>query len=385
MRNATVRDRTIRVHVLIDSLGCGGAEVLIAELAAISREAGIAVSVGYLYERRSSPVAERLRAAGVEPMPVGARRMASMAALAGIRRQLRAVRPDIVHTHLSHADVLGGLAARSLRLPWVSTVHATSWNGTTRERAQAAVAFAVRRGCANRVIAVSRSARDAYLARSGISPERVVVVTNGISTAPPRDGNGRLREELGLGRRQRVVVLNAPLRREKGHARALTALSLLRDRDPSLRVLLLGDGPDRDEVLDRAAACAGMVSALGYRDDVMAILGIADVVLHTPETDALPNGLIEAAAAGVPVVATATGGIPEIVASGETGFLVAPGAPPAEISRTLTRLLQDGELRARMGAAAQRRFERRFSGDRWVARLRETYGAVLEEREGRCA
>jgi glycosyltransferase involved in cell wall biosynthesis len=377
--NGIARPDTIRVHALIDSLGCGGAEVLLAEVAEVAGGADIALSVGYLYERPRNPVAERLRAVGVQPMPVGARRMASIGSLAAVRRQLAVAQPDVLHTHLSHADVLGGLAARSLGMPWVSTVHAAAWDGTRRERARARIAFAARRRYARRVIAVSRSARDAYLAHSRIQPGRVVVVPNGISSSREPDAGRRIRMELGLKAGDGVVVVNAPLRREKGHARALAALSLLHEHNPSLRVLLLGDGPDADEILRQAGGCNGMVSALGYRDDVMSVLDAADAVLHTPETDALPNGLIEAAAAGVPVVATATGGIPEIVDAGRTGVLVPADAGPAEISHALGRLLADAELRSRLGAEARRHFERSFSPHRWAAELRAVYEAVLEE------
>ena len=354
--------------------------MLLAELAAVAAESGIDLSVGYLYGRRGAPLADRLRAAGARPVNAGAHRMASVGALIGVRRQIAATRPDVVHTHLLHADILGGLAARSLGVPWVSTAHAATWDGTTRERVRAGLAFALRRRYARRVIAVSNNARDAYLAHSGIDPERVVVLPNGISTSPSPGAGRRIRAELGLDPASRVVLISGPLRREKGHARALMALGQLRDQEPALRVLLLGDGPDTDEVLERARALDGTVSVLGYRDDVMAVLDAADAMLHTPETDALPNGLIEAAAAGVPVVATATGGIPEIVEAGKTGVLVPADAGPDEISQALASLLADVEARRSLGAEARQRFQRRFSPDRWAAGLRAIYEAVLNER-----
>jgi glycosyltransferase involved in cell wall biosynthesis len=111
----------------------------------------------------------------------------------------------------------------------------------------------------------------------------------------------------------------------------------------------------------------------------MAVLHAADAVLHTPVTDALPTGLIEAAAAGVPVVASAVGGIPEIVEHESTGLLVGPEADPEEVANALGRVLRDPELRSRLGVEARRRFEAKFSASHWAERLRRTYDAALAE------
>ncbi len=370
---------SIHVHAVIDSLTCGGAEVLLAELAEVAPAADLRLSVGFLDDLGGSPVAERLRRAGVEPELIGARSMLAPSSIRSVRRHLAGVQPDLVHTHLDYSDFLGGLAARSLGIPSVSTVHAMEWRGTPRERARAVLAFAARRACARRIIAVSLSARRAYLARSRVDPARVAVVANGVGGRRLR-GEGRVvRAELGLRPADRVVVMTAPLREEKGHRSAFAALEALRHRLPELRVLVLGEGPDRSEIERQAASLPGTVIVLGYRSDVMAVLDAADAVLHTPATDALPTGLIEAAAAAVPVVATAVGGIPEIVEHGSTGLLVTPQAAPAEIAAALGRVLCDSGLRSRLGSGARRRFEARFSARGWADRLREVYDATLAE------
>src|SRR5690606_29321217 len=125
----------------------------------------------------------------------------------------------------------------------------------------------------------------------------------------------------------------------------------------------------------------GLVVPLGFRDDVMALLDAADLVLHTPLTDALPTSLIEAAAAGVPVVGTATGGVPEIVRGGVSGLLAPAAAGPAELALLLERLCRDPGLRARLGAGARERFARRYEAGPWAARLRSVYEEVLADTE----
>jgi glycosyltransferase involved in cell wall biosynthesis len=381
----------VRVHAVISSLTCGGAEVLLAELAAVAGRAGINLSVGYLADVAGSPIAARLRTAGVDPMPVtdggGPGRLLRPAVLRAVRRQIARVRPDLVHTHLEHADLLGGVAARSLGTPWLSTVHASSWEGSARERAWSRLAAGARRG-ADRVIFVSEPARDAYLARLGRRSRarlerRIEVVPNGIGGQAETEARMRMRASLGLSPSERLVVLSAPLRLEKGHLRSFAALRALPDPAAGrTRAVVLGDGPDRETLQAAAAPLDGAVRWLGHREDVMRVLAAADVVLHTPDTDALPNGLIEAAAAGLPVVATSVGGIPEIVEDGRTGVLLPPEAEPRAIADALARVVGDAELRGRMGAAARRRFERRFAAEPWARRLRRIYEAVLEERSG---
>lgn len=374
---------SLRVHILIDSLACGGAEMLLADLACVAPEAGLRLSVSYLHDLDRSPAAQRLRRAGVEPDLVGVRRLLSPRSADRVVRHLADHGADVLHTHLGYADVLGGLASRRLGLPWVSTVHAMAWDRTPRERAQTGLAFAVRRLAAGRVIVVSESARRAYLARSSIDPSRVVVVRNGLAGRRVVGRGRSVRAELGIDPADSVVVLTAPLRREKGHGLAFAALGALGPRVPRLRVLVLGGGPDAGYVSGLAAALGSNVSMLGHRDDVMAVLDAADVVLHTPETDALPTTLIEAAAAGAPVVATAIGGIPEIVVHERTGLLLATDSRPGAVADALARVLGDSPLRTRLGAAARARFELRFAADRWARRLRSIYVELLTERGAR--
>lgn len=373
----------LHVHALVDSLAGGGAELLLAELGAVAEAAGIELSVGYLQERDGNPAAERLRAVGIEPTLVGIPGHLYPSAFRRVHRHLAAVRPRVLHTHLGNADLLGGLAARSLRIPAVSTIHAImggQGSGTAAgglEYVKARLMALARRRCDARVIAVSDAARRSYVETGWDRPERVVTIHNGIAIAP-RPGAGKaVRAELGLGSDEFVVATLSAMRPEKAHDVTLAAVERLVDRYPSLRLLVVGDGPGRD-ALERAAAPLGdRVVLAGYRPDVMQTLDAADVVVNPSRSDAFPSALLEAMAAGVPVVASAVGGIPEIVDDGVTGLLI--DAPPrAEaLADAIARLAEDAELRSRLGAAGQDRFERRFAAAHWAERLRELYEEVL--------
>ena len=374
-------DRPIRVHALIDSLGIGGAEMVLAEFAAVAPLGDIELSVGYLKDvGEGDRTAMRLRAAGVEPRPAGMPRHLGPAAFFAVRRQLAEVRPELVHTHLGYADLLGGPAARSLGIPTVCTLHSHAWEGDFRERVKLRAMRLTRRVTAARVIAVSESARAAYLAAGADRPERVVVVRNGIAGTPEPEAGRALRAELGIGEAELVVAMVSWLRPEKAHDVALAAVAELLTSIPQLRLLVVGDGPMRAAVDQAASALGDRVLATGYRADVMAVLAAADVLLHPSREDALPTTIIDAMAASTPVVATRVGGIPELIDDGVSGILVPAPPVASDVAAALGELLRDPDRRRRLAAAARERFEQEFTADRWAARMGELYRSVLSSR-----
>lgn len=370
--------RAIHVHMLIDTLAVGGAEILLAELASVARDGGMELSIGYLQNRRGDQVVARLRAAGVQPTCVGIPGRLGAQAFLRVRRHLAEVRPALVHTHLGYADLLGGLAARSLGLPTVATLHSHAPPSTARERMRLRMTVAARRACAARVIAVSDSARAAYVAAGGDRPDRLVVVRNGVGGWPQRGAGRAVRAELGLAPEHVVVGLVSSLRPEKAHDVALAAMHALAPRFPQLRLLVAGDGPLRSRIERGAAELGDRVVLAGYRADVMAVLDAVDVLLHPSRADTLPTAVIEAMACSVPVVATDVGGVGELVVDGVTGTLVAAPPQASVLESALAPLVLDRELRARMGAAGRARFEADFSATRWARHLREVYLSVLE-------
>jgi glycosyltransferase involved in cell wall biosynthesis len=163
------------------------------------------------------------------------------------------------------------------------------------------------------------------------------------------------------------------LRSGKGHDVAARATAALRERFPNLRLLVLGTGPDRERIARDLEPLGDSALMAGHRDDVLEVIDAMDVLIHPSLIDALPTALIEAMAASTPVVATAVGGIPEMVIPGETGILI--GAPPtsSELVGALGPLLADPGLRRRLGAAGRSRFLGEFSVDRWMQRLLPVY------------
>jgi glycosyltransferase involved in cell wall biosynthesis len=372
---------SLRVHTLIDSLTWGGAEMLLADLASGAPSAGIDISVGYLRDLDSSPSARRLRETGVEPRLVGTGRMIDSRSLRRVRSHLKTVQADIVHTHLATADFLGTIAARSLGIPSVSTIHLIGPGASDppglRTTIKSGLTATVRSRVGARTIAVSEAARLAYLKRHRLRPAGVVTIHNGIAAKAPRTSREEMRARLGLDPDAFAVAIVSVLRRGKGHEVAFEAVAQMRREWPALKLVVIGDGPDRERLTALAAPLGEGALLLGHRDDVPDLLNAVDVLLHPTLMDAFPTVLLEGCAAGLPILASEVGGIPEIVGDGQNGLLL-PAVPSTEaIVERLSRLLREPALRARLGANARDRYEQEFSAQQWAGRLRALYDQVL--------
>ena len=370
----------IHVHALISELGFGGAETLVVDLASVASSADIELSVGFLSAGPNRQSADRLKELGIEPVPLPFRRLAGVSDHRAIRRHLASVKPDIVHTHLRTADVVGGLAARTLRLPLVSTLHGFDWEADgwptgARARAGTALVMTARRRLHRRLIAPSEALRRGYLARTGDAADHVVTIHSG-SAAAARPGAGReVRAELKVPEDEFVIVMVSALHPLKEHELAIEAVARLGER--GIRLVILGDGQEGERLRGLAARRAPATIFTGYHEDVMAVLDAADLLLHPSRMEGFPIALLEAMAAGVPILATGVGGIPEVVEDGTTGVLLEPRPSPDRLAEAIAALHDDPARRAGLAERARLRFEERFTAALWAQRMRSFYAAEL--------
>lgn len=291
-------------------------------------------------------------------------------ALTELTDALRRHRSDMVHAHTAKAGLLGRLAATRLGLPCVYTPHAWPFMDGVPERSRAAF-LAVERAAAHlpaTVVNVCGYERDLALQCGVGRPADHVVIHNGIPDVPPA-----LRASPATGPPELVMI--ARFEPQKDHESLLRALAALPHR--SWTATLIGDGPTRHEHQELAhrLGLADHVTFTGEVDDVCQRLKRAHVVALTSRWEALPLTILEAMRAGLPVVASAVGGVAEAIVHGTTGMVVPREDPPA-LTRALDRLLSDASGRARLGAAARQRYEERFTLDRMVAATNELYARV---------
>jgi glycosyltransferase involved in cell wall biosynthesis len=377
MRAGTGGD--LRVCHVIHSLRQGGAEHVLVSLAAVARTAGLTVSVLSLMPDDDLPYADDLCRLGLEVRSLG---LGTRWDARGLQRAVRTVeelRPDLLHTHLKHADLVGTYVSRRLGVPMVSTLHLIEEVQRPVARLKRRLAAQARLRAAARTITVSDAQRDWYLATFRADAARVTTVRNGVPAPPqPRSQERReLRAALGASATGAVVSMVSMMRPEKGHADLLAALDHV-PAEIDLRVVLAGDGPCRPTLEATVAASEGLrrrVVFTGFVGDVDALFAASDVIVQPSHHDALPTALIHGLAAGVPIVATRVGGIPEIVGR-EAGLLV-PRQDPEALGAALTAICADAGLRDRLGAGGRRRFEAGFEAGAWARRLREVYVEVL--------
>jgi glycosyltransferase involved in cell wall biosynthesis len=358
--------RPIRVLELLPTLRVNGLSIVVTILARALDPSRFHVQIACFDEL--GPLTEGVRRDGFAVHFIARRPGKDLALAWKLARLLRRERIDLVHAHNATAFFYGTLGAILARTPVrIFTEH----DRTFPSKPLLARAHRLLHRRVDRVVTVAAYLREALVRHEGFDAARIEIVPNGIHPAPfdaaaPR---GRTRAALGIDADQPVVLCAARLDAVKNHALLIDAFRRVVEGRPQALLLLVGDGPLREDLEARARerGIAGAVRFLGIREDVPALLRASDVAALTSHSEGLSMALIEALAASVPCVATAVGGNGEIVEDGSSGFLVPPGDVDA-LAERCERLLADGELRARLGAAARRTFEERFSAPAMIAR-----------------
>ena len=296
---------------------------------------------------------------------------ASPRMLRDIVRAIRSERPDLVHTHLVHADVYGGAAARLLRIPSLSTRH-------NDDRYLLGPFRYVDRAFARptrRLIAISDAVRS-FLERAGHDPAKLVTIHYGLDELPAAPSDPAP-EAAGVPPGAPLAVAVGRLIAQKDHATLLRAFALVHARLPQATLAILGSGPLEAEIRALAAEL-GLQGAvvLPGRTEIRDWLERADVFAHSSRWEGFGIVLLEAMLAGLPVVATRVSAVPEVVVDDETGLLVEPG-DHAGLAAHLEALLIDPERAAALGEAGRKRALREFSVGRMAERTLALYHEVL--------
>jgi glycosyltransferase involved in cell wall biosynthesis len=296
--------------------------------------------------------------------------------LAQLLRQKQAV----LHAHCFDPTLVGLLAARLARVPFVFTRHHSDHNLRLNKRWHVRVDGWCARH-ADRVIAVSEATRQVMQEAEGVPASRIEVVYNGMEplAAPAPARVEAVRSELGLAG-ERVCLMVARLHEEKGHRFLFEAIPAIQAAAGPITFLLAGDGPHREELVAQVArrGLQDGVRFLGRRSDVAELYSLADVVVLPSLAESFGFALLEAMSLGRPVVAAATGGMCEIVTDGENGRLV-PQANSAALGEAVIRVLGDAAWAGRLGAAGEVR-ARDFTFDAMIRGYERVYDGLPGQR-----
>jgi glycosyltransferase involved in cell wall biosynthesis len=325
----------------------------------------------------AEPLAERAAVLGVPvrripPLPLG---LTGARRVPGLARLLKRDRPDVFHAHMSSPVACKwGLAAAVLaRVPAVlGTVQVGAYEPPTRSAYWQLQALARR---VDRYLAVSREIAGELVERLDWPAEKVEVVYNAVDVerveaqAPPG-----LREQLGGSETRLLVLTPARLDAQKGHRTLLDAVVEV----PEATFVLAGEGPERAALEARAAelGVADRVSFLGRREDIPQLLAACDVFALPSLYEGSSLAVLEAMAAGIPIVSSAIGGTEELVEDGRSGLLVAPGDAQG-LAATLRRLLADPQLRRDLAGRARGRVDEGLRREQMAARVAGVYAELL--------
>jgi glycosyltransferase involved in cell wall biosynthesis len=347
------------------SLGWGGQEQrTLRELLGISRNS----FRPFLACRPQSRIGKEARAQGIEVTPVQMRGNFDPWAVLKLMSLYQKKRVDIVHTHSTADSWIASTAAKlSSRRPKVVRTRHLSCAFNNR---------LIYNFMADRVITVGKSTRQYMIREKKIREEKVLTIPTGVDLDrfDPAGVQKNLREELGLSPQIPIFGTVAVFRRLKGHQYLLEATRIILRSCPEARVLLVGDGPQKKNLL-RVIEANGLRSAVimpGFREDVAQVLKTLDVFVFPSIEEALGTAILEAMAMERPIVATRVGGIPEIVREGENGFLVDPEDAEALAARIIF-LLQHKEMGEEMGKRGRQFVETYHDNRSMVSRLEELY------------
>jgi glycosyltransferase involved in cell wall biosynthesis len=370
--------RKPHVLTLTDVVGRGGAEAVAEDLCLYADpdrfDRSLCVTRPTVHVAGADATLARLRDAGVEVVLLERRGRIDVRPFGRLLSQLRTRPVDVVHAHKFGSNVWASLLGRAAGVP-VVIAHEHTWSFEGQPLRRLVDRHVVAR-FADAVIAVSEADRRRMVAEVGMPQDRVVLIHNGIDGAGDGDGE-RIRRELGLAPGVPVLIQTATLRPQKAVEVMIAATALLRTRHPDVRLLIAGEGDTAG--LQAVAAAHGVgdaVSLLGSRGDVADLLATATAGVLSSDFEGMPLAVLEYMAAGLPVVATDVGGLPEIVRDGETGFLVPPRDPEA-LAERVSQLLSDPALARDMGERGRRRQREEFSRDAMVAQVSELYRRLL--------
>jgi len=360
------------VHI-IDELPPDGAERLVVDVLK-HRSTAFRFSVVCLI--RGGELVEELRRMNIPVVVLGRKARFDLGLLFRLKNWLRSQRVSVVHTHLFTADAWGRAAAVLAGVRAIfTTVHSTNdWKGPLHRLVDRILARFT-----TRIIACSAEVQEVLRNRDRLPSNRIVAIPNGIDLA--RFQNvvaGNLRSELGISDKDCLLGVVGRLHPAKGHEDLIPVLSRIREEGGDFHCLFVGDGELRLRLEDmvRHHGLESRITFMGQRRDVPRILAALDILVMPSRWEGLPMTLLEAMAMGKAVVASAVGGIPNVILDNDNGALASPGDSSALYTR-LKQLMRDGNLRAYYGGRARDLVQARFSAARTSAAYEDLYKAAL--------
>jgi L-malate glycosyltransferase len=365
----------MQVLQVVDTLLYGGAQKLLVTFVRQAQAHGVKTTVVSLYQTGGAPLRAELESYGARVIVLKSKRLFDWASFRQLWQLMRAERFDIVHTHLTYANINGGLAAWLTGLPFIATLHNTSADARHSHPLRDRLERWILRHRAHRVLAIGASVADIYrplLRRELETIPNAVMPPVTISAAE----RAALRAELAGDAVRPICFTVGRFSQQKGYLDLLEAFAAVHTQMPEAVLVIAGDGTMRLEIEAKikALALGQTVRLLGLRNDVPRLLAAVDVYVNASHWEGLPLAHLEAMMAGLPLAVTAVGEVPQLI-NADAGVLVSP-QKPAELAAAILSLLADPARCASLGQAARQHALAHYGADAWFEKYLEMYRKV---------
>ncbi len=374
----------MRVVQIIDNLRFGGAQKMVSMLSKelLQRKVEVAV-VSLDIEDEDAYYAGVLRDMNVEVKSIPGGRLLDINRIQGLLKFVRAGRFDVIQTHLSTSNMLGAFVGKITGLPVISTLHSTGVHRRYYNPLRLRLETLALKDRACQVVAVGYAVADLQKHRLG-KQKNIMVIPNAMTAFPdlPHLEREKIRMSIAGSDACTLVITVGRLSPDKGYVDMITALSTIIRDDSSVFLLIVGDGPLSDALHDqvRVLGLEQNVVFLGSRDDVPLLLKSSDMYVSASYREGMSMSLLEAMAAGLPVIATNVGDASRMFTE-DSGVLIEPGVPDL-LSNSIKSLLSDPAKMQSMARAAYERLTTKFGLDAWANSYIDLYAQKIRKVNG---
>jgi glycosyltransferase involved in cell wall biosynthesis len=367
----------MKILQLISSTGFFGAEKMVLELAAALRRQGNGVVVANLFTsgRSSRRITEKAFSAGIPVREIACAGRLDLSVVRRLKNEIAAAGIDLVHSHGYKGNFYAFLAARAAHAGLAATCH--NWLGDSLKMGSYRWLDKMVLKRFDRVAVVSQQLKN-EVECCGIAEGKVSVIPNGIAACrEDRALRETLRGTLGLGANEIVIGTVGRLSPEKGHRFLLEAASRLVRSGVKVKFLLVGDGPLREALAEKARelGIACRVVFTGVRDDAADLVSLMDVFVLPSLREGMPMALLEAMARGIPSVATAVGEVPAMLDDGRNGALV-PAADAARMAKAILLLIRDRAAASALSIRAAEKVKAEYSSEIMAEKYLALYRSI---------
>ncbi|MGB5745825.1 MAG: glycosyltransferase [Desulfobacterales bacterium] len=360
-----------KVLHIVEDLGIGGLERVVESIALGLDKKKYEVQVWCL--SRGGAIAEALAKEGMMIKVLGMSSYHHPIQVLKLAKLLWLSKIDIVHTHGYFGGIFGRLAAIIARTPSIFAHVHTSYFGFKKRNIFVDKILSY---FTNKIISVSGATKEFVCNFEGINAQKVCVIYNGADPKKsPKKKKAMDRNTFGFSKEDFVIVTVASLVKNKGHRVIINAIQRVLKKNSSIKLLIVGDGPLKNELEDFVidSRLGSHIRFAGLREDVFPLLNLADLfILATIEREGLGVSIIEAMSAGLPVIGTSIGGIPELIENQINGLLVAPG-DPYELAVAIERLASDKDQRRNLATQGKKKYEQKFTAVNMVKQIELLY------------